>query len=54
MEFTQIITNFAIKMCKRMKKERTFISFDWALKHLLHDKVNFDVLEGLARAKGLP
>ena len=29
-----------------MKKERTFISFDWALKRLLRDKANFDVLEG--------
>ena len=29
-----------------MKKERTYISFDWALKHLLRDKANFDVLEG--------
>ena len=29
-----------------MKKERTFVSFDWALKRLLRDKANFDVLEG--------
>ena len=28
------------------KKKRTFISFDWALKHLLREKANFDVLEG--------
>ena len=27
-------------------KEKTFISFDWALKRLLRDKANFDVLEG--------
>lgn len=27
-------------------KERTYISFDWALKRLLRDKANFDVLEG--------
>ena len=27
-------------------KDRTFISFDWALKRLLRDKANFDVLEG--------
>ena len=27
-------------------KERTFISFDWAMKRLLRDKANFDVLEG--------
>ena len=27
-------------------KKRTFISFDWALKHLLREKANFDVLEG--------
>ncbi|MBQ7690578.1 MAG: Rpn family recombination-promoting nuclease/putative transposase [Muribaculaceae bacterium] len=29
-----------------MKKKRTYISFDWALKRLLRDKANFDVLEG--------
>ena len=29
-----------------MKNERTYISFDWALKRLLRDKANFDVLEG--------
>jgi hypothetical protein len=28
------------------KKKRSFISFDWALKHLLHEKANYDVLEG--------
>ena len=27
-------------------RDRTFISFDWALKRLLRDKANFDVLEG--------
>ena len=27
-------------------KERTFVSFDWALKRILRDKANFDVLEG--------
>ena len=26
--------------------EKTYISFDWALKRLLRDKANFDVLEG--------
>ncbi len=26
--------------------ERTYISFDWAMKRLLRDKANFDVLEG--------
>ena len=31
---------------KTMNNERTFISFDWALKRLLRDKANFDVLEG--------
>ena len=35
-----------LKNCKVMKKERTYISFDWALKRLLRDKANFDVLEG--------
>ena len=29
-----------------MKKKRAYISFDWALKRLLRDKANFDVLEG--------
>ena len=29
-----------------MKKERTYVSFDWAMKRLLRDKANFDVLEG--------
>ena len=29
-----------------MAKYRTYISFDWALKRLLRDKANFDVLEG--------
>lgn len=29
-----------------MRKSRTYISFDWALKRLLRDKANFDVLEG--------
>ena len=27
-------------------KKRTFISFEWALKHLLREKANHDVLEG--------
>ena len=29
-----------------MLKERTFVSFDWALKRILRDKANFGVLEG--------
>lgn len=29
-----------------MAEKRTYISFDWALKRLLRDKTNFDVLEG--------
>jgi len=29
-----------------MSKDRTYISFDWALKRLLRDKTNFVVLEG--------
>ena len=28
------------------KKKRKFINFDWALKHLLREKANHDVLEG--------
>lgn len=27
-------------------RDKTYISFDWALKRLLRDKANFDVLEG--------
>ena len=27
-------------------RDRTYISFDWALKRLLRDKANFEVLEG--------
>ena len=27
-------------------RDRTYISFDWALKRLLRDKANFGVLEG--------
>lgn len=27
-------------------RDRTWVSFDWALKRLLRDKANFDVLEG--------
>ncbi|MBF0627132.1 MAG: Rpn family recombination-promoting nuclease/putative transposase [Magnetococcales bacterium] len=30
-----------------MKRHRSLISFDWALKRLLRSKANFDVLEGL-------
>ncbi|NBC24126.1 MAG: Rpn family recombination-promoting nuclease/putative transposase [Bacteroidetes bacterium] len=29
-----------------MRKSRTYISFDWAMKKLLRQKANFDVLEG--------
>lgn len=42
----------ASNSCKQQKQEtmtrkrRTFISFDWALKHLLREKANHDVLEG--------
>lgn len=28
------------------KKKRKFINFDWALKHLLREKANHDVLAG--------
>lgn len=30
-------------------RDRTYISFDWALKRLLRDKVNFGVLEDMAK-----
>ncbi len=29
-----------------MKKKKSLIRFDWAMKKLLRDKANFDVLEG--------
>lgn len=36
------------KPARKLRKmiEKTYISFDWALKRLLRDKANFDVLEG--------
>jgi len=30
----------------KLKDERTLVSFDWAMKTILRDKANFDVLEG--------
>ena len=33
-----------------MAKQRTLIRFDWAIKSLLRDKANFDVLEGFLAA----
>ena len=46
-----ILQNIVIFACKTrlftiMSTKRTYISFDWALKRLLRDKANFDVLEG--------
>jgi predicted transposase/invertase (TIGR01784 family) len=32
------------------REERTLVSFDWAMKHILRDKANFDVLEGFLSA----
>ena len=29
-----------------MNKPRTLVSFDWAIKNILRDKANYDVLEG--------
>ena len=29
-----------------LKPTRTLVSFDWAMKSILRDKANFDVLEG--------
>ena len=29
-----------------MEMEDTYIRFDWAMKHMLRDKANFDILEG--------
>jgi hypothetical protein len=29
-----------------MSKKRTLVSFDWAIKNILRDKANYDVLEG--------
>lgn len=31
-------------------EDRTLVSFDWAMKHILRDKANFDVLEGFLSA----
>jgi predicted transposase/invertase (TIGR01784 family) len=37
------------------QKERPLVSFDWAIKHLLRNKVNYDVLEGfLSELLGRP
>ena len=30
-----------------MSQENTYIRFDWAMKHMLRDKSNFGILEGL-------
>lgn len=30
-----------------MEDDNTFIRFDWAIKHMLRDKSNFEILEGL-------
>lgn len=29
-----------------MEQDNTYIRFDWAIKHMLRDKANFDILEG--------
>ena len=29
-----------------MSEENDYIRFDWAMKHMLRDKANFDILEG--------
>jgi len=39
----------ALKMKTRStcsERSRTIISFDWAIKHLLRQKANFEILEG--------
>lgn len=33
-----------------MTPENKLVRFDWAIKHILRDKANFDVLEGLLSA----
>ena len=30
-----------------MNEDNLYIRFDWAIKHILRDKANFDILEGL-------
>ena len=30
-----------------MEQDNTYIMFDWAMKHMLRDKANFGILEGL-------
>jgi hypothetical protein len=42
--FRSVCTTFAPKEEKKDMRDKTFISFDWALKRLLRDKANFDVL----------
>ncbi|SEH09056.1 Rpn family recombination-promoting nuclease/putative transposase [Candidatus Venteria ishoeyi] len=37
-------------MCQQKIKETPVIRFDWAIKYLLRDKANFDVLEGFLSA----
>lgn len=32
-----------------MSRENDYIRFDWAMKHMLRDKENFEILEGLVR-----
>ncbi|MDM8520697.1 PD-(D/E)XK nuclease family transposase, partial [Anaerolineales bacterium HSG6] len=33
-----------------MHKQNQVIRFDWAIKHILRDKANFDILEGFLSA----
>ncbi len=33
-------------MKSNMSEKRTLVSFDWAIKNILRDKANYDVLEG--------
>jgi len=46
LQFIFEIVIFAIKQ-KTMETDNIYIQFDWAMKHMLRDKANFGILEGL-------
>lgn len=46
MQFVEISLSLPTETHRELMKGRTYVSFDWALKRLLRDKSNFDVLEG--------
>lgn len=36
-------------MARNEKDMKHYVWFDWAAKHLLHDKANFEILEGFIK-----